>query len=100
MNMKYAGIDITENEGRALVACLNYNDIEDQLDDNYSNGGPDEFAELLGWNKKQVGGLISSLEKKGLGFEEPVENGLEEYSIFWLSELGVRVAFAFSESRA
>lgn len=98
--MIYHGINITENEGRALVACLNYDKLESQLDDNHSVAGPNEFADVLGWNMHQVGGLVASLTQKGLGFEESMlEMTGENYSIFWLSEKGVRVAFAFAADR-
>lgn len=87
-------VDVTENEAAALILCLNYNSIEDQLSDNYSNGGTEEFCKALGWTKHQVAGLIGSLEKKGLGeLDSNDGNG----DIFWLSEKGVHTAFHQSE---
>lgn len=86
---------LTENEIKALKVCLNYKCREGQLSDNFSNGGQDEFKEVLGWNDKQVSGLISSLEQKGMGYGDDNEgNG----HIFWLSELGVNTIFDIIES--
>lgn len=97
--------NITENEFIALRACLNYDDVESQLDDNYSNAGPTEFMELLGWTEQQVGGLITSLQGKGLGWLDdrsgdclPGPVTLEDF-IFWLTEDGVRAVFAEIEKR-
>lgn len=81
---------LTQNEITALKICLNYDNREDQLSDNYSNGGAPEFKKALGWNDKQVAALISSLEQKGMGYgDENNGNG----HIFWLSEDGVETIF-------
>ena len=83
-------ISITKNEFLALKACLNYSNKESQLDDNFSNGGIEEFMSILNWNINQVKGLISSLEQKGLGYNEG--------HIFWISELGVETVFNYMEN--
>ena len=79
---------LTQNEITALKICLNYDSREVQLDDNYSNGNADEFAKALGWDKQQVGGLITSLEQKGLAFKCP-----DGYDIVWLTDDGVNAIF-------
>ena len=87
---------LTTNEAQALEICLNYDTRESQLEDNFSNGGSEEFQAALGWSKHQVAGLISSLEQKGLGWGDDNDgNG----HIFWLSELGVNTIFNIIESR-
>jgi hypothetical protein len=106
---------LTEAEFQALKACLNYDDRESQLEDNFSNGGPTEFAQVLGWDLHQVGGLIASLTSKGLGglddrSEEMMtdENGRlypknkvpAELHIFWLSDEGVHAVFDEIEARS
>jgi len=101
-------ITVTANEIVALKECLNYDDRSAQLADNYSNGGVDEFMKALGWNAKQVGGLISSLTEKGLVYHETAEERWEEggfgqkrsdfYDICWLTELGVNTIFDIIES--
>ena len=81
---------LTANEITALKVCLNYDNREDQLSDNFSNGGHTEFKQALGWNNKQVSALIGSLEGKGLGDGDDNDgNG----HIFWLSDLGVNTIF-------
>ena len=81
---------LTDNEVKALKICLNCNTRESQLEDNFSNGGASEFMAALGWTNKQVAGLISSLEQKGLGCGDHNDgNG----HIFWLTEFGVNTIF-------
>lgn len=85
---------VTQNEATALRVCLNYDTRCAQLEDNFSNGGHEEFKAALGWNDKQVAALIGSLEAKGLGSGDDNEgNG----HIFWLSEKGVNVIFDIIE---
>lgn len=89
-------IELTNNETVALETCLNYRTRADQLSDNYSNGGHDEFKAALKWNDKQVAALIGSLEAKGMGYGDDNDgNG----HIFWLSELGVNTIFDIIEKR-
>ena len=88
-------INLTPNEIVALKLCLNYDNRQDQLSDNFSNGGHAEFKDALGWNNKQVSALIGSLEAKGLGYGDDNDgNG----HIFWLSEAGINAIFDVIES--
>lgn len=80
-------MNVTNNEKKAMISCLNYNNRENQLSDNYSNCGVAEFRLLLGWNSQQVGGLITSLKEKGLAFMDG------ENDILWLTEKGVNFLF-------
>ncbi len=87
---------LTQNEITALMTCLNYDNREAQLEDNYSNGGHEEFKHALGWNDNQVAALIGSLEAKGMGQGDHNDgNG----HIFWLSELGVNTIFDTIEAK-
>jgi len=89
-------VQLTSNEITALKTCLNYDSLEGQLSDNYSNGGHEEFKKALGWNNKQVSALIGSLESKGMGYGDDNDgNG----HIFWLSEEGVRAIFAVIDAQ-
>tara|TARA_A100001201_G_scaffold117158_1_gene100726 strand:- start:435 stop:842 length:408 start_codon:yes stop_codon:yes gene_type:complete len=94
-------ITFTKNELAAVKCCLNYDssdDIDDdrigQLSDNYSNGGPEEFKKLLGWNDHQVAGLISSMEQKGIGYcdTDDMAEG-QTGPLFWLSEDAINAYF-------
>ena len=89
---------LTPNEKAFLLLCLNYDNVDSQLSDNYSNGGLREAVQVMGGNKHAGAGLLSSLTKKGLGYPDDGSNwGVDKsdyYHTFWLSELGVRVAFA------
>lgn len=86
---------LTNNEIKALKLCLNYDDREAQLSDNYSNAGVDEFAaNLFNGNKQAAGGLITSLNSKGLGDHD------DEDGIFWLSEKGVHTICDIIEKEA
>jgi len=92
-------VNLTPNEVIALEVCLNYEDRANQLADNYSNGGTAEFMAALGWNEQQVGGLMTSLIEKGLGFaDEDGVNG-EPVDVFWLTEDGVNAVFDVIEAR-
>ena len=85
-------VTLTANEIVALKACLNYDNRESQLSDNYSNAGAAEFRAELKWNKNQVAALIGSLEDKGMGSMDGDDD------IFWLSELGVNTIFDLIET--
>jgi len=98
---------LTDNEMKAVKLCLNYDDRDGQLCDNYSNGGVEEFKRGLGWNAQQVGGLIASLTEKGIGYmdDDPFlvigGNGkLHTPDIFWLTEEGVNAYFDQLELKA
>ncbi len=87
---------LTENEIIALEVCLNSDTRDGQYDDNYSNGGHDEFKAALKWNDKQVSALIGSLEKKDMGYGDDNEgNG----HIFWLTTEGIDAIFDIIEAR-
>lgn len=89
-------MNITEREYAAMEICLNYNDRESQLSDNYSNGGIDEFMSELGLNRHQAAQLCGSLEEKGLGWNDDNEgNG----HILWLTYEGVNAIFDYRESK-
>lgn len=89
---------LTQNEALALYACLNYDDREAQLSDNYSNGGTAEFMALLGWNAQQVGGLITSLTEKGMGCADDAGVNGEAVDVFWLTVDGVNAIFDYIEA--
>ena len=96
-------ITLTNNEITALKVCLNYDERSSQLDDNFSNGGPEEFMEALNWNAQQVGGLISSMVEKGVGWLDRREGelampGEKLEHIFWLTDDGVDAIFDILES--
>ena len=93
---------ITENEFQALYTCLNcFSSREDQKNDNFSNGGMAEFMSVLGWNSRQVAGLISSMEQKGFGeMEVSNERGdYQKHDIFWLSDHGIDTIFDVIEGK-
>ena len=88
---------LTQNEITAMKTCLNYDDRETQLCDNFSNGGADEFKAVLGWTDAQVRGLISSLEQKGMGNGDYADAEGSSHT-FWLSEKGVNAIFDVIEA--
>ena len=93
-------VSLTPKEAAFLVLCLNYDTAEQQLGDNYSNGGIEEAADLFcedhpgfsplvrNTRRKAAGGLLASLTTKGLGHLDT------EYDQFNLTEAGVHAAFA------
>lgn len=86
--------NLTEKEIQFLLLCLNYETIEEQLADNYSNAGIDDAMDLFAEHdakktrRQAAGGLITSLTNKGLGSLDI------ECDVFCLYELGVQAAFA------
>ena len=91
----------TVNEIAAMKVCLNYDTRAMQLEDNFSNGGVGDLANALGWNMHQIGGLIASLEKKGVVWIDDRQgdwpNCLTKYHIVWLTEKGVNAIFDIIE---
>src|SRR5690625_7662447 len=85
---------LTEIEATILRTCLNYNDRESQLDDNFSNGGIEEFeAALPDLNRNQIGAHMTNLIKRGYITEpDPESRG-----IVWTSEDGVHAILAHLE---
>ena len=90
-------MNITALEYAAMKICLNYNDRESQLDDNFSNGGHEDFMEKLGLNRQAAAALCGSLEKKGLG-ENDDNDG--DGHILWLTEDGVNAIFDHLEKNS
>ena len=94
----------TANEIAAMKLCLNYDDRAEQIDDNFSNAGPTDFAKALGWTMHQVGGLITNLEKKGVAWLDNREGecGIRtddvDMHIVWLTEKGVNEIFDIIEA--
>ena len=91
-------VNITEKEIKVMKLCLNYDNRYDQLDDNFSDVGPKNIMDILSWSKEQVGGVISSLEKKELVYSEPEQQSPIPYqtplpSTLWLTEKGINVYF-------
>jgi hypothetical protein len=88
-------MNITDREYAAMEICLNYNDRETQLIDNFSNGGFAEFMSELGLSRHQAAQLCGSLEEKGLGVNDGNQgNG----HIMWLTDAGVHAIFDRRES--
>jgi len=67
-------INITEKESKLMELCFNGEPSRHQHGDNFSEVGPFDIMEILCWTKEQVGGVISSLEKKKLVWSEPESN--------------------------
>lgn len=97
---------LTQNEITAMKLCLNYDDRQAQHDDNFSPCGPLDIAEALGWDMHQVGGLLTSLQSKGLAYVDDREgdSGLTgcgvDMHIVWLLEAGVDAIFDIIEQEA
>lgn len=81
-------VTLTDNEVKALEACLNYSDRASQLSDNYSVAGAAEIAVAIGSSRKAAGGVQSSLIQKGLAFIDE-----DDVDILWLTEAGVNAIF-------
>ena len=96
--MKY-----TDNEIRAMKMCLNYDNREDMLSDPFSDVGPTDIAAEFGWNMHRVGGLIASLENKGVAWldnrdgDAGMKNCDTDMHILWLTEKGVNEIFDIIE---
>ena len=91
--------NLTHNEVKALANwTFNYDNAEDEKRDHATCVGTEELKEILGWNAKQVGGLISSLLKKGVIAEhekaevDPLGRRIEDAC--YLSDTGINLAFA------
>jgi hypothetical protein len=80
---------LTTLEADLLNACLNYTDnIESQLNDNFSNCDLYDAREICG-GRHQAAGVIGSLCKKGL-IEDPAS---DEDRIIWLTEDGIHAIY-------
>lgn len=86
-----AKITITEQEKRILNNIKNYNTIEAQRNDNYSNLGVcKEDAKCLGLSIQSLRGIVGSLVKKGLVYVD--DPGVDE-EFAYFTELGLHVAY-------
>ena len=87
--------NLTDLEIAAMKICLNYDNRQTQLDDNYSNGGHREFMSGLKINRHASAALCGSLETKGMAWNDDNEgNG----HILWLTDEGVNVIFDIMEA--
>jgi uncharacterized protein (DUF2164 family) len=84
-----SNISLTDLEAKILLACLNYDNIEEQLGDNYSNCDLKDAHKICG-GKHQSAGVIGSLCKKGL-VGDPMD---EENNIIYPTEEGLRAIFS------
>lgn len=84
---------LTDLEAACLAACLNYDDREAQLSDNFSNGSFDTLPADLDISPQALGGVVASLIKKNLVAYFP-----EDDDIVWLTEAGVNAIFDYTES--
>ena len=91
-------INLTENEIKLLKTCLNYDDRETQLNDNFTNCTIEDAMKVLNWNVFQIGGLLSSLITKRLMY---VENSSDrKQDDIYITEEGVNAIFDIIESGA
>lgn len=80
-------IKLTNNEVKGIKTCLNYKTRQQNLDDNASAICESQICRELNWKKRQVSGLISSLQKKGL-------LQIQEYdNVFYINEDGINAYF-------
>ena len=86
---------LTALEVQVLDYCLNYQDRESQLNDNYSNCDLSDAHKICG-GKHEAAGVIGSLCKKGLVYDP----ASDEDSIIWLTEDGVNAIFDNKEVAA
>lgn len=86
-------VNVTDAEFIALQTCLNYDNREDQLADNFSNGDHSAFKNALGWNDQAVAALIGSMESKGLVYSDNDGVNGDKFNTVWLTEKGVNVVF-------
>jgi len=86
---------LTSLEAAVLGYCLNYDDRDNQLSDNYTNGDLKIAQDICG-GKHQAAGVIGSLCKKGL-IEDPAS---DEDSMIWLTVNGVNAIFDHKEVAA
>jgi hypothetical protein len=105
-------LNLTQDEKEAMIICLNSDSREGQMSDNFSNGGPKEFADdLYDGDMTQAQELIASLEGKGVGWLDDRDGDLNVCvddqgnpktvaladKIFWLTEDGVNAIFDLTD---
>ena len=88
-------ISLTKLEVDILSACLNYDNIQSQLSDNYSNCDLKDAHKICS-GKHEAAGVIGSLCKKGLIYD-PMQ---EENKIIFMTEEGVKSIFAHIEKNS
>lgn len=86
---------LTDNEIKVLESCLNYDNRDCQLEDNPSNTDASDIAALLGWTRQQAGGLMSSLEKKGMIW---IEDADYWKGLVYLTDKGINTIFDIIEA--
>lgn len=100
---------LTQNEIAAMKLCINYtDDREVQRGDNHSDATPHTIAKEFGWNMQQVGGLLSSLEQKGMvwvddrsGEADPVVRNNPKFHVVYLTdEIGIDAIFDVIDQEA
>lgn len=94
--MTTANVTLTDNEIKVLESCLIYDVRECQLQCNPSDTVAADIAKLLGWTLQQAGGLMSSLQKKGMIWLEDHDDRTDVY----LTDEGVNAIFDVIEARA
>ena len=100
---------LTQNEIAAMKLCINATyDREVQRGDNHSDATPHTIAKEFGWTMQQVGGLLSSLEQKGMvwvddrsGEADPVVRNNPKFHVVYLTdEIGIDAIFDIIEQEA
>lgn len=86
--MSTTAAKLTANEKKFLKLCVNYSTAAAQRADNFSNAGIDEAEKMFQGNRKAAGGLVTSLQNKGMGQLD------DEYDQFILSDAGIDAAFS------
>ena len=88
--------NLTIEEALCLATCLNYNDLERQLDDNISVAGTNCFAKAMQTTTSHTKKVIKGMEKKDLGImdDDPTRPG-GSIDLFLPSEKGLRLVFRY-----
>ena len=87
--------NLTILEAALLSKCLNHDNREDQIQDNYTNADLSDAYNICG-GKHEAAGVIGSLSKKGLICDLDADDG----SMIWLTEDGVHAIFNHKEVAA
>jgi len=74
------------NEG---LGCMGGETASDLRDDNMACMFPKEVASALGINLQAVGGVMASLQQKGLTLWDEISDGRDGY---WLTDAGIDAA--------
>jgi len=72
MSRQEPTLTATKNEWTVLTLALNYDCRSSQLSDNFSNCDM-EAMKAMGWSEYKIGGVVSQLQQKGLGWLEDKE---------------------------